>query len=491
MKILRFLRKNEFVKTKELATECFGNTDDLEEYYSKDVFDNRIAVIEENGKIISMVHLKRMIADFKDVSVSLWYILYVATKKQYQKKGYMKKTLGFVLDTLKKEGESFTFLVPVNEDVYKNSGFTFKWRFNNDEADLLYADDGLEYAFGCSLNEEFKEPPLKIKKASSLRDLKYQDFDDLSCVENFEYFYIRHNKSYDSLPLDFYIWNKTIETKYSIVDNRCLMMRDKSGKTISGCIPFCKEEELVYYFKLQERYFNDVLQVPFSAYLADREGVEFLKKHGALDNYVIKEDEEIFDYIYSGEDLRTLKGKKFSDKRNRINKFLRDYNGRWSYSSLNSENSEEILSFLEKWYSEKKIVGKGVNLGETYDAAKTLKIEQDGLKRILKNKKLLSKVKLGGIYVDGVLSAFSLGGYNPKEKMAVIEIEKAFSKMEGLYQLINREFLIHEFNDAQIVNREDDDGLPGLRKSKMSYNPIEFEKRFTLIQKDYNEENVN
>ena len=50
-------------------------------------------------------------------------------------------------------------------------------------------------------------------------------------------------------------------------------------------------------------------------------------------------------------------------------------------------------------------------------------------------------------------------------------IEKADESIRGLYQAILREFLIHEFPDFQYVNREDDMGLEGLRKAKLSYKP--------------------
>ena len=53
--------------------------------------------------------------------------------------------------------------------------------------------------------------------------------------------------------------------------------------------------------------------------------------------------------------------------------------------------------------------------------------------------------------------------------MAVIHIEKADPEINGLYQFINQQFLVHEFPDVALVNREDDVGMPGLRKAKMSY----------------------
>ena len=92
---------------------------------------------------------------------------------------------------------------------------------------------------------------------------------------------------------------------------------------------------------------------------------------------------------------------------------------------------------------------------------------------------------IGGIFIDGKLEAFSIGAYNPREEMAVISIEKANPNVPGIYQVINQEFLIHEFPKAKIVNREDDMGLQGLRRAKESYNPIGFARKYMVLQKDF------
>ena len=91
--------------------------------------------------------------------------------------------------------------------------------------------------------------------------------------------------------------------------------------------------------------------------------------------------------------------------------------------------------------------------------------------------------RCGGIYIDGKLEAYSIGSYDPKIQCAYIHIEKANSAFPGLYNMINQQFLIHEFPDAILVNREDDLGQEGLRQSKMSYNPIRLEKKYHIFEK--------
>ena len=133
----------------------------------------------------------------------------------------------------------------------------------------------------------------------------------------------------------------------------------------------------------------------------------------------------------------------------------------------------EIWKFLDQWRE-----GKGQEVEGHLD------YEVEGIHEILRNCSMLS-VRMGGIYVDDRLEAFSIGSYNSKEKMAIIRIEKANPEMRGLYQMINQQFLIHEFPDAEIVNREDDMGLPGLRQAKMSYVPMGFARKYRIKQLDY------
>ena len=83
-------------------------------------------------------------------------------------------------------------------------------------------------------------------------------------------------------------------------------------------------------------------------------------------------------------------------------------------------------------------------------------------------------MRMAGVFIDGRLEAFTIGSYNPVENMAVIHIEKANPEMNGLYQFIKSGFLVHEFPEVEWVNREDDLGIEGLRKAKMSYNRADF-----------------
>lgn len=303
-----------------------------------------------------------------------------------------------------------------------------------------------------------------------------------------EFFYIRPNKSCDSAPLDSFIWRNYYKVQKCVVDDECCMMMLKKEEGYAGCVPMCVESKLPFYFKLQEKYFNEVLNAPFQIYLADEEGVEVLKNAGVLDNYEVTEEEDLKDYLYEGEKLRTLAGKKLSKKRNHINKFKQMYEGRWEYRKLNKDDKLIMLAMLTSWKLRKDETGEGEGINEneeSFDAMESLDAEILGVHDILNNDSVFDNVRVGGIFIDGELKAFSIGNYNPREKMAIIDIEKADPEIQGLYQMINQQFLINEFPEAELVNREDDVGLPGLRKAKLSYYPSGYERKYMLKQKDF------
>ena len=187
----------------------------------------------------------------------------------------------------------------------------------------------------------------------------------------------------------------------------------------------------------------------------------------------VTEQEDLKDYLYDGDALRTLAGKKLHKKKNNVNAFMREYEGRFEYRKLCCSDRDDVWRFLDRWREQ-----KGEEVEEHLD------YEVHGIHEILKNCSTLP-VEMGGVYIDDKMEAFTIGSLNARENMAVIHIEKANPDIRGLYQYINREFLIHEFPDVKLVNREDDLGLEGLRKAKMSYNPVGFERKYLIEQIDY------
>lgn len=147
--MVRFLEKEEYERTRALNDACFPDEDFSKEYYDGGaIFRNRIAVKEIGGKIVSEAHFAPRKAwyrrtDGTPYAEEIEYILCVATDPVHRHRGYMDEVLEFALETMRKEGRPWTFLLPVNKEIYRHLGFVHDWTFHPDEADLLYADEGL------------------------------------------------------------------------------------------------------------------------------------------------------------------------------------------------------------------------------------------------------------------------------------------------------------------------------------------------------------
>lgn len=299
----------------------------------------------------------------------------------------------------------------------------------------------------------------------NFKPVEAEDLEELN-----PFFCKRPNKTCDSVFLDSFIWREYYNVRYAISDNKAILwLMDLDGKTGSA-MPICSEEDLEYYFWKLVEYFNTELKAPLYINLADEEAVEQLGLKNMPDKFKITEQVDLKDYLYDGNAMRTLSGKKLHKKKNHLNAFKREYEGRYEYRRLCCSDRGDVWKFLDRWREE-----KGEEVEEHLD------YEVRGIHEILKNCSLLN-VRMSGVYIDGHLEAFTIGSYNPLEQMAVIHIEKANPEIRGLYQFINQQFLIEEFPEAVLINREDDLGLEGLRKAKLSYNPIDYARKYQVEQ---------
>lgn len=171
-----------------------------------------------------------------------------------------------------------------------------------------------------------------------------------------------------------------------------------------------------------------------------------------------------FDYIYSIDSLINLSGRKYSKKRNHINGFLSKYSN-WKIEEISEKNIEEVLSFSEQWYESKLSDDLGF-------IKENLRLERISVNEFLPK---IAEYEADGIvlYVDDKVCGYTAGqriGINTYDTV----FEKATEEITGSYNLLNREFakyLKEKYPELKFINRESDIDHPGLRKSKLSYNP--------------------
>lgn len=163
------------------------------------------------------------------------------------------------------------------------------------------------------------------------------------------------------------------------------------------------------------------------------------------------------DYIYEAQDLINLAGRKYHGKRNHLSRFQRQYD--WSYEDIAPENFADCKAVAREWCKENGGCGKEDGTDD----------EQCAINMAFRS---FEELKLSGglLRVEGKPVAFTVGEeINPEAFL--LHFEKALSGYEGLYAAINHEYAANHLADYRYVNREEDLGLEGLRKAKLSYNP--------------------
>ena len=172
-------------------------------------------------------------------------------------------------------------------------------------------------------------------------------------------------------------------------------------------------------------------------------------------------DRDSYDYIYDINDLADLKGRKYQKKRNHFNRF-RDAYPYYTVEALSDENVEAVKALTDRWYVKK----------QEEDPQGDYHMERAALSKALKHYRELGMDGL--VLRDGAdVLAFTLGSPLSPDTFDV-HFEKALPNVEGAYPVINCEFaryLREKYPNLQFLNREDDLGIEGLRKAKLSYYP--------------------
>ena len=265
-----------------------------------------------------------------------------------------------------------------------------------------------------------------------------------------------------------YMWQHLYKTGYYIGDGFAVIVAEYEGNTFS-ILPLAKKEDMPRVIKFVIDYFEKEQKKIYFRGIT-KEVVDYLKENYP-DKFDYTEERDLFDYVYDGDSMRELKGRKNVKKRNHINYFLKEYEGRFEYRLLDENDFDACLKLVEEWTSNKE---------ENGQVDEEMEEELIGIKKLFNSFPVIKdKLKIAGIFIDGKLEAFTMGEYlNPN--MALIHIEKANPSIRGLYPYINQQFLVHEFPDVEFVNREEDMGIEGLRKAKLSYHPCKFVEKYTV-----------
>lgn len=178
------------------------------------------------------------------------------------------------------------------------------------------------------------------------------------------------------------------------------------------------------------------------------------------DQFRFHHDRNSFDYLYNIADLATLKGKKFQKKRNHLNKFKQLHPDHY-FVPLTDENTPQVEDMIQRWYQQKLEANPD---GDFY-------MEQVAICRALRHREELEMEGLVLMDADEIL-AMTLGSHLADNTFDV-QFEKAIDETAYVAMCSGfAAYLMEKHPDLRYLNREDDLGIEGLRKSKLAYNPV-------------------
>jgi hypothetical protein len=260
-------------------------------------------------------------------------------------------------------------------------------------------------------------------------------------------------------------WRFLYNTQYAILDGFLILK-------------FWAEDKLVYMMPIGNGDLKKVLDAMIEDSKYEKEQFCMLGVCSGMceelkeimpDRFHFEADRDYTDYLYLRTDLATLAGKKFQSKRNHVNKFRKTYN--YEYVPLTPDRIPECMELEAEWCK--------MNNCNQHEGTGN---ERRALIYALQNFDALGLT--GGIlHVDGKIAAFTFGMPINEDTFGV-HVEKADTRIDGAYAMINYEFANHIPEQYTYLNREEDLGIEGLRKAKLSYQPTILLEKYMAFLKD-------
>lgn len=288
---------------------------------------------------------------------------------------------------------------------------------------------------------------------------KKLELEDIQIIKS--YFNVYPSRQCDRSAGAAAMWRNHYNNHYAIYDGTIIFSSNFAaetcftfpiGRNIDGML-----NELSNYCKAKN--------IPMILCSVNKDELPYIKKK--YPGCAVSADRDWFDYLYEKEAMTSLSGRKYNTQRNHINKFKKLYTD-WKFEKITKENLPEVIEFMKgfSFHSKKDEAA--------FDEA-SLCIE------VLENFEAFDS--LGGLLrVNGEVIGFSIAEI--VGDTFICHIEKADTNYQGAYQMLTNQILVNFADDESVrfVNREEDCGDEGLRKSKLSYHPCELiEKNIVTI----------
>lgn len=186
--------------------------------------------------------------------------------------------------------------------------------------------------------------------------------------------------------------------------------------------------------------------------------------------FTFEERRDLAEYIYSCRRLAELSGQELSGKRYERNLFYRLYAGRIKVEKICAEHFPAIKAFQDRWLAEH----------QRADNTASLQNENTAIELALAH---YQELGLDGvaIFLDEQICGYAIGA-SLSDKVCDAMFEKGDVEVQGVYRVLNQEFVRQCCMGHSFVNREEDLGDAGLRQAKLSYKPDILLKKYVVSE---------
>jgi hypothetical protein len=274
------------------------------------------------------------------------------------------------------------------------------------------------------------------------------------------------NRYYENSHSNFtnlFMWRNAYQIMWTIEDE-VLYLKATWEDEEFALQPFGPEEKMQQAIATWLAYFKEQKK-PFFMYGIEKSMVLQLEQYHDV-GFEIEEDRDNFDYVYHSEDLIQLAGRKYHSKKNHLNSFKKSY-PEAEYKPITEELITQCKLNINGWYKKHG----------TFDDP-ILTTERNAIIEVLNNFEYLN-LQGGALILDHRVVAFTFGE-ELNTDTAVIHVEKADPDIRGAYSAINQGFVEAAWPHLTYINREEDMGLEGLRKAKISYKPVKMIEKFNV-----------
>ncbi|MBD5559804.1 MAG: DUF2156 domain-containing protein [Clostridia bacterium] len=288
----------------------------------------------------------------------------------------------------------------------------------------------------------------------------------LADQELFEH-YARGSRQSESSFANLYIWQHNSDTQIAEEDGAMFVLF-RSGSRYAMLPPFTVDRKapIAPHMRAAERFMLDQFG-SFHMKCATDETVRRISWE-MPGRYRFPYDRDNSDYVYNTEDLLELPGKRYHGKRNHISAFLRAHSP--VLADYTPEYRDACLLMQDDWAR----TGQDDPMEADEEYISILKALDDyetlGLRGMV-------------VLLDGQVAAFTFGEQLTDDTV-LIHIEKAQRDVNGMFPYINQAFLKRNWSGSRYVNREEDMGIPGMRKAKESYHPAFLVDKFDVVLGD-------